>query len=106
MICPLQVVMIDLPNVVMKGGIRQVITFHAEAFYCKGSQRLIIQPFENQMLLNVGQFDGVYNDRFTDYIYHLKSGDKCAEYRVFKQTTGVDLDNERCGSPEGQSLQP
>ena len=81
----LQVMKAAFLNVVMRGGLRQVVAFHSEAFYCKGSQRLIVPPAYNQPFIVTGQFDGVYNDRYTARTFHVSSGRESAEYRAFKQ---------------------
>ena len=68
-----------------KGGLKQSASLHGDAVYCKGSQRLIVAPPEDDRLEIIGQFDGVSNDRFKGYIVREMSGDKCAEFRFFKQ---------------------
>nr|BAU46567.1 L2 linker protein of V1 giant hemoglobin [Lamellibrachia satsuma] len=68
-----------------RGGLKQSASLRGDAVYCKGSQRLIIPPPEDDRLEIIGQFDGVFYDRFKGYIVHEMSGDKCAEFRFFKQ---------------------
>ena len=89
--CDLQVMVAECVNVVMRGGLRQVIAFHVDVSYCKGSQRLIVSPSYNQPFFVIGQFDGVYNDRFVSRIYHVISGSECGVYRAFKQQKGARI---------------
>ena len=81
----LQTMMATFEVVTMRGGLEQVVIHHAEVYYCKGTQRLVIPTFDDQKLMDIGQFDGVHNDRYAMRTVHEASGDQCAEYRVFKQ---------------------
>jgi len=69
----------------MRGGLKQSASLVGDAYYCKGKQTLVIAPPEDDRLEIVGEFDGVYTDRFTGFIRREMSGDKCAEFRFFKQ---------------------
>lgn len=69
----------------MKGGVKQSGSLLGDAYYCKGSQRMVIAPPEDDRLRIIGEFDGVYTDRFTGFIEREMSGDRCAEFRFFKQ---------------------
>ena len=77
--------MAQLVVVTMKGGLRQVFSHHVEAYYHKGTQCFVIPSFDDQSIHNMGQFDGVYNDRFIAYTSKEASGDACGEYHMFKQ---------------------
>ncbi len=69
----------------MKGRNMQVANIPMQCLYDKGTQSVIMYAFDNQRIHMRGQFDGVFNDRFTHYLLHEASGDECAEYRLFKQ---------------------
>ena len=68
--------------VTKKGGGRQHLSQSVDIFYSKGSQSLTIPGHGIHIF---GQFDGVFTDRYVHTLHHESSGDKCAEYRVFKQ---------------------
>ena len=60
--------------------------YHFDAMYCKATHTVTIVPIPMFMNLVYNyKFDAVYNDRFILNIYRLQGGEKCAEYRGFKQ---------------------
>ena len=67
-------------------GRNQTDVLHVDGWYCMATRTVTIGPRPEDMnVVYKYVFDAVYNDRFVMHTYRLHSGDKCAEFRGFKQ---------------------
>ena len=69
----------------MRGGVKQTVTHQGQAVYSMGRQAMIAERQDRRAPMITHQFDGVSRDRMVATFNHQSSGDKCAEYRYFKQ---------------------
>ena len=62
-------------------GIKQTSVHLTDGVYCKGTQRMILQPFSHHNIWVMATWDGVDYDRYVVRLYRQISGDECALYQ-------------------------
>ena len=62
-------------------GTQQTSVHLTDGVYCKGTQRMILQPFSYHNIWVMATWDGVDYDRYVVRLYRQISGDECASYQ-------------------------